>query len=91
MLAKNAVQNPEILKPGTRDETKSIINALITSRKNPNVMNVNGIVSQITTGLIRALAMPSSTAEYVNDDALENFKPWNITLASQSEIAVTPQ
>jgi len=63
MLAKNAVQNPDILNPGISDETRSIINALITNRKNPNVMSVSGMVNKITTGLMIALAMPSNNAE----------------------------
>ena len=63
MLAKKAVQNPDILNPGTSVETNNIISALITSRKNPNEMSVKGIVNKITTGLIIALAMPSNTAE----------------------------
>ena len=63
MLAKKAVQNPDILNPGTSVETNNIISALITNRKNPNEMSVKGMVSKITTGLIIALATPSKTAE----------------------------
>jgi hypothetical protein len=58
MLAKNAVQNPDTLKPGTTDDTRRIINALMTSRKNPKVTSVNGMVSNMTIGLITALAKP---------------------------------
>lgn len=69
MLAKNAVQNPETLKPGTRDETKSIISALIISRKKPKLISVNGMVSNMTTGLMTALAKPNSSAD-TNKDCL---------------------
>lgn len=75
MLAKNAVQNPEILNPGTRVDTRSIISALITSKKNPNVMSVNGIVKMITIGLITALAKPNSRAETNRDFLLVNEMP----------------
>jgi len=67
MLAKNAVQNPDTLKPGTRDDTRSIISALITSRKKPKVISVKGMVSNMTTGLMTALAKPSNSAEINND------------------------
>lgn len=75
MLAKNAVQNPEILNPGTSDDTRSIISALITNKKNPNEMSVNGIVKMMTMGLITALAKPSSSADTNNDFLLENEMP----------------
>ena len=91
MLAKNAVQNPEILNPGTSDDTRSIISALITSRKNPNVMSVNGIVKMITTGLITALAKPNSSADTNKDFLLVNEMPWNIKPASHKDRAVMPQ
>ncbi len=75
MLAKKAVQNPDTLKPDTIDETRSIINALITRRKNPKVKIVSGIVSQITTGLMIALASPNKSAEISSDCLLENEMP----------------
>lgn len=75
MLAKKAVQNPEILNPGTMVDTRSIISALITSKKNPNVMSVNGIVKMITIGLITALAKPNSRAETNRDFLLVNEMP----------------
>ncbi len=34
ILAKNAVQKPEILNPGTSADTRSIMRALMTSKKN---------------------------------------------------------
>ena len=91
MLAKNAVQNPDTLKPGTRDDTRSIISAFITSRKNPKVMSVNGMVSNMTTGLMTALAKPSNSADINKDCLLEKEMPWNIRPATHSESAVIPQ
>lgn len=75
MLAKKAVQNPEILNPGTSADTRSIIRALMTSKKNPKVISVSGIVSMITMGLITALARPNSNAEMKRDFLLENEMP----------------
>ena len=75
MLAKNAVQNPEILKPGTIADTRSIISALITSKKNPKVISVNGIVRMMTMGLITALANPNSNADINSDFLLVNEMP----------------
>lgn len=75
ILAKNAVQNPEILKPGTIADTRSIISALITSKKNPKVISVNGIVRMMTIGLITALAKPNSSADINSDFLLANEIP----------------
>lgn len=91
ILAKNAVQNPDTLKPGTIDDTRSIISALITSRKKPKVMSVNGMVSNMTTGLMTALAKPSNSADTNKDFLLEKEMPWNMKPATHSESAVTPQ
>lgn len=75
MLAKNAVQNPEILNPGTSDDTRSIISAFITNKKKPNVTSVNGIVKMMTIGLMTALAKPSSSADMNKDFLLANEMP----------------
>ncbi len=91
MLAKNAVQNPDTLKPGTRDDTRSIISALITSRNKPKVISVNGMVSNMTIGLMTALAKPSSSADTNKDCLFEKEMPWNMKLATNSESAVMPQ
>lgn len=91
MLAKNAVQNPDTLNPGTKNDTSSIINALITRRKKPKVINVNGMVSRITIGLMTALAKPRSSADNSKDCLLEKEIPWNRMLATHSESAVIPQ
>jgi len=75
MLAKNAVQNPDTLKPGTRDDTRSIISALITSRKKPKVISVKGMVSNMTTGRMTALAKPSNNADTNKDCLFEKEIP----------------
>ena len=91
ILAKKAVQNPDILKPGTTDDTRSIISALITSRKNPKVTIVSGIVSKMTTGLMIALAKPSRSADINSDFLLANEMPWNMKPATHSDSAVITQ
>ena len=91
MLAKKAVQNPDTLKSGTADDTRSIISALITSRKNPKVKIVSGIVRKMTTGLMIALASPSRSADINRDCLLENEMPLNMKLATHSDSAVIPQ
>ena len=75
ILAKNAVQKPEILNPGTSVDTRSIIRALMTSKKKPNVTSVNGIVKTMTTGLITALAKPNNNAEISRDFLFSNEIP----------------
>src|SRR6185369_12150149 len=75
MLAKNAVQKLDTLKPLTRRATSKIIKALITSRKNPKVRSVSGKVSTMSSGLTMALAKPRSSADTTRDDALSNFTP----------------
>ena len=91
MLAKNAVQNPDTLKPGTIDDTSSSIIALMTSRKKPKVNIVSGMVSRMTSGLMIALARPSSSADINSDCLLANEMPWNMKPAIQSDSAVMPQ
>ena len=91
ILAKNAVQNPETLNPDTMDETRSIIRALITSRKNPKVTMVSGMVSRMTNGRMTALASPSSSAAVVSAALLENVMPWNTKLATHNDQAVIPK
>jgi hypothetical protein len=54
MLAKKAVQNPEILNPRTRADTNNSIIALITRRKRPRVITVNGSVRMTRIGHITA-------------------------------------
>ena len=77
ILAKKAVQNPEIVKPRTSDETSSNIKALITNKKNPSVINVNGKVRMINSGLTIALAKPSIKAEIISEDVSANRIPLN--------------
>ena len=91
ILAKKAVQNPDTLKPETSVDTSSIINALITSKKNPKLNMVSGMVNRMTMGLIIALAKPSSSAAISSDFLLVNEMPWNIKPATHSDRAVIPQ
>jgi hypothetical protein len=91
MLAKKAVQNPDTLKPGTTDDTRSIINALIASKKNPKVKIVSGMVSKMMTGLMIALVRPSRSADINSDFLLEKEIPWNMNPATHSDSAVIPQ
>ncbi len=75
IFAKNAVQNPEILKPGTTAATRSIMSALIINRKSPKVISVNGIVRMMTMGLMIALANPNSSADANKDFLLVKEMP----------------
>lgn len=75
MLAKNAVQNPEILNPGTSADTRSIISALITSKKSPKVTSVSGIVRMTIIGLMTALARPNNNADTNRDFLFANEIP----------------
>ena len=69
ILANKAVQNPEILKPLTTDETSMRTRALITNRNNPNEKSVSGRVSKINRGLIIALAKPNMRADTASEEA----------------------
>ena len=82
--AKNAVQNPDTLKPGTSAATSNSISALMTSRKNPNVSSVSGSVNTMKTGRMTALANPSSSADIHKAPLLLNSIPWKTLLANQS-------
>ncbi len=91
MLANNAVQKPETLKPFTSADTIRIMSALMTSRKKPRVTNVNGNVNTISNGFTTAFANPSSSADTTNDEVSSNRTPLKMRLATQSETAVIPQ
>ena len=84
MPAKKAVQNPEILKPGTTADTNSNISALMTRRNRPRVITVNGSVRTIRMGLMTAYTNPSSSAETIYDEVLAKRIPPNTWLAIQS-------
>lgn len=90
MLAKKAVQNPEILKPRTRDDTINNSSALITKMNNPSVTNVSGSVRITSSGLMIALENPSSSAETIRDDLLEKRMPLKTRLATHREKDVMP-
>ena len=85
MLAKKAVQKPEILKPPTSLDTSNNIKALMTSRKKPSVTKVSGKVRTTSSGRSRALAKPSSKAEMISDEVLEKRMPLNSRLATHRE------
>ena len=75
ILAKKAVQNPEILNPDTSADTSIIIRALITSKKKPKVINVSGMVRMMMTGFTTALTRPNSKADMNRDFLLLNEIP----------------
>ena len=62
MLNNNAVQKLSTLKPPTILSHNRIINALMTSRNSPKVINVIGNVSITMMGLIKILSKPRTTA-----------------------------
>lgn len=62
MLAKNAVQKLEIVKPLTTAETNIRTRAFTTNRNNPMVSTVSGSVNRINKGFTTALANPSNRA-----------------------------
>jgi hypothetical protein len=67
------------------------MSALMISKKSPNVMRVKGMVRTITTGLITALAKPSSNADRKSDFLLVNEIPWKTRLTTHRDKAVIPQ
>ena len=75
MLAKNAVQQLEIVKPLTTAETSINTRALITSRKRPIVTTVSGSVKRTNNGLTIALAKPRSRAAIIKEPPSANRKP----------------
>ena len=91
MLAKNAVQKPDTLNPLTSDDTSKIIRALMTRRNKPKVRKVSGKVSTMSSGLTRAFAKPSNSAEKINDEVLANRIPLKSRLAAHSDTAVMVQ
>ena len=78
MLAKNAVQKLEIVKPLTTAETSINTIALITSKKRPIVTTVSGSVKRINNGLTMALAKPRSSAAINNEPPSAKRKPLKI-------------
>ena len=78
MLAKNAVQKLEIVKPLTTAETSINTKALITSKKRPIVTTVNGSVKRMSKGLTIALAKPKSRAAINNEPPSAKRKPLKI-------------
>ena len=78
MLAKNAVQKLEIVKPLTRAETSINTKALMTKRNSPMVTTVSGKVKRISNGLTMAFAKPSSSAAMMSEPPSANRSPLKI-------------
>jgi len=62
ILKINATQKPETAKPGTTQETRSTIRALIAKVNKPRVKKVIGKVRINIKGLIKALTIPKTKA-----------------------------
>ena len=78
MLAKNAVQKLEIVKPLTTAETSINTIALITSKKRPMVTTVRGSVKRTSKGLTTALAKPKMRAAMTSEPPSAKRKPLKI-------------
>ena len=78
MLAKNAVQKLEIVKPLTTADTNIRTKALITSKKRPIVTTVNGSVKRMSKGLTMALAKPKRRAAMISEPPSAKRKPLKI-------------
>lgn len=61
-LKTSATQKPEIAKPGTAEDTKRTIKALITKVNKPKVKIVIGKVRISKTGLSKELTIPNARA-----------------------------
>ena len=88
IAAPTAVQNPEIVNPGTINATRPIMAALSTSRNSPSVMTVIGSVSTNATGRTTALTTPSRTAASRSWPFDVNCRPPSNWLATQRASAV---
>ena len=75
MLAKKAVQKPEIVKPLTTADTSISTKAFTTSRNSPIVRTVSGSVKRINRGFTTALANPSSRAAIKSEPPSAKRKP----------------
>ena len=75
ILAKNAVQKLEIVKPLTSAETSINTRAFTTSRNKPIVNTVNGKVKRMSKGFTTALAKPSSKAAISKEPPSAKRKP----------------
>ena len=78
MLAKNAVQKLEIVKPLTKAETSINTRALITSKNRPIVTTVSGRVKRMSKGLTMALAKPKSRAAITSEPPSAKRRPLKI-------------
>ena len=78
MLAKNAVQKLEIVKPLTKADTSINTKALITSKNSPMVNTVNGNVKRMSSGLTIAFAKPKTRAAISNEPPSAKRSPLKI-------------
>ena len=78
MLAKNAVQKLEMVKPLTTAETSMSTNTFMTSKKRPMVTTVRGNVKRTNNGLTMALANPRSSAAINSEPPSAKRKPLKI-------------
>src|SRR5688572_7703306 len=82
-----AVQNPEIVNPGTRRATRPTIAALSTKRNRPRVTSVRGSVRMKAIGRTTALMTPRSTAAIASFAGDSKRIPDSSRLATQSPSA----
>ena len=78
MLAKNAVQKLEIVKPLTTADTSINTKALTTNKNRPIVTTVSGKVSRMSKGFTMALAKPKTKAAINSEPPSANLRPLKI-------------
>lgn len=75
MLAKNAVQKLEIVKPLTTAETSISTKAFTTNKNRPIVTTVSGKVKRTSKGFTIALAKPRTRAAIKSEPPSANLSP----------------
>lgn len=83
-LKMRAVNQLLTEKPEIRSSTKRMMRILITSRNNPNVNTVIGMVSKISKGLIKVFSNPSTNATRSAVSVLFTSTPFNKKAASKT-------
>jgi hypothetical protein len=78
MLAKNAVQKLEIVKPLTTADTSINTSAFTTNKNKPIVTMVRGSVNKMRRGFTTALAKPRSSAAIRSEPPSANLRPLKI-------------
>ena len=61
----SAHQKPSTLNPGINLSESRMMTALITSKNNPSVITVTGIVSKTRIGFTMALSKPSTSEKII--------------------------